>query len=135
MLISLMQAIAMLRGGAVLGNDFKHEWAGSWLLMHGFSPYDAANLFRVRDSQQWKSINPFVYLPTTGLFLRPIADLPYATASVVWFALNWLLAWIIVLAAPAALREFDRVAFAGVAPGPDLTWLRSSVDYLVQRDV
>ena len=117
MLISLMQAIAMLRGGAVLGNDFKHEWAGSWLLMHGFSPYDAANLFRVRDSQQWKSINPFVYLPTTGLFLRPIADLPYATASVVWFALNWLLAWIIVLAAPAALRHRIIMNFEGEAEG------------------
>jgi geranylgeranyl pyrophosphate synthase len=37
--------------------------------------------------------------------------------------------------AAEALREFDRVAFAGVAPGPDLAWLRSSVDYLVQRDV
>ena len=35
----------------------------------------------------------------------------------------------------AAISEFDATAFAGVADGPDLHWLRSCVDYLVQRDV
>jgi geranylgeranyl pyrophosphate synthase/uncharacterized protein with NAD-binding domain and iron-sulfur cluster len=36
--------------------------------------------------------------------------------------------------AQAAAREFDESAFAGVAAGPDLNWLRGSVDFLVQRD-
>lgn len=36
--------------------------------------------------------------------------------------------------AEAALGEFDSVAFAGVPASPDLDWLRSCVDFLVQRD-
>ncbi len=36
--------------------------------------------------------------------------------------------------AQAAADEFGQRAFAGVAPGADLDWLRSSVDYLVRRD-
>ncbi len=36
--------------------------------------------------------------------------------------------------AEAAAQEFDRSAFAGVPAGPDLDWLRSSVNFLVQRD-
>jgi geranylgeranyl pyrophosphate synthase len=36
--------------------------------------------------------------------------------------------------AHAAARELDEVAFAGVPPGRDLDWLRSCVDFLVQRD-
>ena len=39
------------------------------------------------------------------------------------------------LFAAAAAREFDASAFAGVPPSPDLDWLRSCVDFLVQRDV
>ncbi len=37
--------------------------------------------------------------------------------------------------AQAAAREFDDTAFAGVRASPDLDWLRSCVDFLVQRDV
>ena len=37
--------------------------------------------------------------------------------------------------ADAAAREFDSTAFAGVPAGPDLEWLRSSVRFLVERDV
>ena len=37
--------------------------------------------------------------------------------------------------AGAAALEFDRGAFAGVAPSPDLDWLRACVPYLVQRQV
>jgi geranylgeranyl pyrophosphate synthase/uncharacterized protein with NAD-binding domain and iron-sulfur cluster len=36
--------------------------------------------------------------------------------------------------AEAAAREFDSSAFAGVPPSPDLDWLRSCIDFLVQRD-
>jgi hypothetical protein len=35
----------------------------------------------------------------------------------------------------AAIVEFETRAFAGVAAGPDLSWLRSCIDYLVQRQV
>jgi geranylgeranyl pyrophosphate synthase/uncharacterized protein with NAD-binding domain and iron-sulfur cluster len=35
----------------------------------------------------------------------------------------------------AAIVEFETRAFAGVAAGPDLAWLRSCIDYLVQRQV
>jgi geranylgeranyl pyrophosphate synthase/uncharacterized protein with NAD-binding domain and iron-sulfur cluster len=37
--------------------------------------------------------------------------------------------------ARAAASEFEDRAFAGVAEGPDRAWLRSCVDYLVQRDL
>jgi geranylgeranyl pyrophosphate synthase/uncharacterized protein with NAD-binding domain and iron-sulfur cluster len=35
--------------------------------------------------------------------------------------------------AEAAKREFEETAFAGVPASPDLQWLRSSVDFIVQR--
>ena len=37
--------------------------------------------------------------------------------------------------AQAAVQEFDTQAFAGIRPGPDLAWLRQSIDYLVGRDL
>ncbi len=37
--------------------------------------------------------------------------------------------------AEAAVREFDDTAYVGVPGSPDLDWLRSSVNFLVQRDV
>ena len=36
--------------------------------------------------------------------------------------------------ADAAAREFHNSAFASVPAGPDLEWLRSSIDFLIQRD-
>ncbi len=36
--------------------------------------------------------------------------------------------------AEAAGREFENTAFAGVPVGPDLKWLRNSIDFLVQRE-
>jgi geranylgeranyl pyrophosphate synthase len=36
--------------------------------------------------------------------------------------------------AEAAVREFEESAFAGVSEGPDLEWLRSCINFLVQRD-
>jgi geranylgeranyl pyrophosphate synthase/uncharacterized protein with NAD-binding domain and iron-sulfur cluster len=36
--------------------------------------------------------------------------------------------------AEAAIREFESSAFAGVPPSPDLRWLRSCIDFLVQRE-
>ena len=36
--------------------------------------------------------------------------------------------------AEAAKREFEETAFVGVPAGPDLEWLRKSVDFIVQRN-
>jgi hypothetical protein len=36
--------------------------------------------------------------------------------------------------ADAAAREFDSSAFTGVPASADLEWLRSCIDFLVQRD-
>ena len=33
-----------------------------------------------------------------------------------------------------AAREFDNTVFAGVAPSPDLDWLRACVNFLARRD-
>jgi geranylgeranyl pyrophosphate synthase/uncharacterized protein with NAD-binding domain and iron-sulfur cluster len=56
-------------------------------------------------------------------------DLLEATGSIDWAAS------IAAAFTEAALEEFDRRAFAGVPPSPDLTWLRSCVAYMVQRDL
>ena len=37
--------------------------------------------------------------------------------------------------AEAALRRFDEEAFKDATPGPDLSWLRASVEFMVARDV
>lgn len=56
-------------------------------------------------------------------------DLLEATGSIDWAAS------IAAAFTDAALAEFDRCAFAGVPPSPDLSWLRSCVAYMVQRDL
>ncbi|MDM0023187.1 FAD-dependent oxidoreductase [Variovorax saccharolyticus] len=55
-------------------------------------------------------------------------DIVVGTGSIEWARQS------AVALAEAAAQEFDASAFAGAAPGPDLDWLRASVDYLVQRD-
>ena len=47
-------------------------------------------------------------------------------------ALQWAQQWAIVFA-EAAAREFDCSAFAGVPTSPDLEWLRTCTDFVVQR--
>jgi hypothetical protein len=71
--ISLICAWMMPRLGALHGNDFKHLWLGSWLLAADRNPYDPAWLFRAARNFNLGAINPYVYLPTTGLLLRPLA--------------------------------------------------------------
>ncbi len=102
--VSLVLGISMLRQGGIHGNDFKHLWAGAFLLDHGLSPYQPDQLFRVAASQRWAAMNPYVYLPTTGLLMRPLAWMRYHTAQEVWFWLNWGLAWAVVLGGPGLLR-------------------------------
>lgn len=116
-LLSITQGWLMLAEGRVHGNDFKHLWAGAWLLAHDQSPYDSYMIFRVARDFRLGGINPYVYLPSTGLMLRPLAAMSYPAAQVTWFALNWLLAWGIVLTAPRLLRlpRCDLARLAGAA--------------------
>jgi hypothetical protein len=124
---SLASMTALQRTGAVHGNDFKHLYAGTRILAAGHNPYDPAELARFAQLQGWVDgdgapvINPFVYLPTTGLLLRPLAALPYPAAQTVWFWLNWALAWGIVAAAPRWLRlerpDLARLAGATLLAG------------------
>lgn len=102
MLISALCAWAMMRYGMVHSNDFKHLWLGPWLLEHGVSPYDAAKLRLAAAERGW-AINPFVYLPTTGLLLAPLTRLRFEAALVLWYWLNWLLAWGTLWLAPSWL--------------------------------
>jgi len=101
---SFLQALLLFRSGAVHSNDFKHLWAGAFLLLHDASPYVPESLFRVARAQHWDAINPFVYLPTTGLLLRPLAALGFQKAVAIWFWFNWALAWAVVAWTPRLLR-------------------------------
>ena len=79
------------------------------------NPYDPAQLFAAAAANRVDPIhpdrptlNPYVYLPTTGLLMRPLAWLRYGEAKVVWFWLNWAL---------AGLLSFSvRVCFACLHP-------------------
>lgn len=114
LLLSLVQAVAMLRLGMVHDNDFKHIWLGSRLLEMGHNPYDPAQMFRYGRLAGFESMNPYVYLPTTGLLMKPLAALPYPAASTAWFWLNWTLAWAAALLGPGWLRV-DRPAVGRLA--------------------
>lgn len=101
--VSLYEVFALQHAGAIHSNDFKHLWAGAWLLKLGKNPYNPGLLFSVARDQGWPSINPFVYLPTTGMMLWPLAEMKFETARGVWLWLNWMLLWAVVLAGPKML--------------------------------
>jgi hypothetical protein len=102
--LSLAQACALFAAGRVHANDFKHLWLGTRVLDAGGSPYDPQMLLTAARQFGIESINPYVYLPATGLFLWPFAKLDLAGALVAWSALNWLVAWICVALGPLWLR-------------------------------
>ena len=54
--------------GILTGNDFAHIYFGSWLLWQGGNPYDPEALFNMAQGQR---LNPYVYLPFTGLIMGP----------------------------------------------------------------
>jgi hypothetical protein len=90
------------------GNDFKHIYLGMQALTSGADPYGARSLLQVASAHGLDdaALNPYVYLPFTGLslaFLRPFA---FPAASLAWFGINHLL---MILAAAmmvgAILRE------------------------------
>jgi hypothetical protein len=121
-LVGLVQCVTLVslqaRGWPVLhGNDFKHLWAGSRLLAVGRDPYDPVQLLRAAEVYRLGGINPFVYLPTTGMLMWPLGQMAFALAQYAWFILNTALAWSLVLAGPSWLRlkRPDLARLAGAA--------------------
>ena len=74
--------------GPLHGNDFKHMYIGAWMLARGESPYDAEAIFRRASQRGLGTLNPYVYLPFTGLALSPLAMLDPPAAFRVWFLAN-----------------------------------------------
>ncbi len=73
-------------------NDFPHFYFGSEVLKYKANPYDDKLLFQFAERQNIKRLNPFVYLPFTGLILMPLTFFNIYQASDIWFVLNhiWL---------------------------------------------
>jgi len=92
------RVIQPLRGqpfsGALHGNDFKHIYLGAWMLARGQAPYDnpydPQALQKFARSRGFQSVNPYVYLPFTGLALSPLTLLDPPDALRCWFWLNHL---------------------------------------------
>jgi hypothetical protein len=69
-------------------NDFKHLWIGSRLVHLGQSPYDESTLFLMAESHGLGGINPYVYLPFTGLVMEPVSQWSFPAAVRAWFWIN-----------------------------------------------
>ncbi len=112
---SVGHAAWLFASGRVHNNDFKHLWAGAVILAQGGNPYDPDVLLLAARQYGFESINPYVYLPATGLMLRPLAWLSFPAAAAVWFWGNLALAWACVLWGPRALAVpfRDRARWAG----------------------
>jgi hypothetical protein len=130
LLLSVLHGFALRHFNLVHDNDFKHIWGGSRMLVLGANPYDAGDpparppeLVRFAVAQGWTDsngaarINPFVYLPTTGLLLLPLTAIPFDRASSLWFWFNGIAAWLLVLLGPSLLRvqRPDLARLAGAA--------------------
>ncbi len=114
-LLSLIESASLLKAGRVHSNDYKHLWLGTRVLTEGGSPYDPKMLLTAARQFDIDSINPYVYLPATGLFLWPFSKLSLPASIVAWFALNWILAWAAVLLGPywVKLERPRRAQFFG----------------------
>jgi geranylgeranyl pyrophosphate synthase/uncharacterized protein with NAD-binding domain and iron-sulfur cluster len=75
-------------------------------------------------------ISSFLGRPRERRLPREILRLHQILAS--GGSIQWAQQWAIVFA-EAAAREFDCSAFAGVPANPDLEWLRTCTDFVVQR--
>ncbi len=98
----------MQTGGRVHNNDFKHLWLGSRILAKGGDPYDRDVLLMGTRQAGFETINPFVYLPATGLLIRPFTFLPFSASAHYWFWMNWTLAWVCALGGPNWLKVEGR---------------------------
>ena len=91
-------------------NDFKHIYLGVQALFDGDSPYPAQSLLLAasRSGMAGVSLNPFVYLPFTGLALGFLKPLAFPAAAEVWFLVSHLCivasAWIMAGALFASVR-------------------------------
>ncbi|NQU44033.1 DUF2029 domain-containing protein [bacterium] len=72
------------------GNDFKHLYLGASLLVWGENPYDAEAMHGLARMRGMGGVNPYVYLPFTGLVLSPLTSLDPPEAFWIWFGLNHL---------------------------------------------
>lgn len=72
------------------GNDFKHMYLGASMLVHGQNPYEANAILDLARKRGLGAINPYVYLPFTGLVMSPLTALDPPEALRVWFWLNHL---------------------------------------------
>jgi hypothetical protein len=79
--------------GAMHGNDFKHIYIGSWMLAEGMNPYDAEKIRTLSAMRGFYSVNPYVYLPFTGLTMSPLICLDPPDALRAWFVANHLFVW------------------------------------------
>lgn len=75
-------------------NDFKHIYLGMQALTDGEDPYRAEPLVlaairhgMIKRNSDF-SLNPYVYLPFTGLALAFMKPLSFAAAALLWFLLN-----------------------------------------------
>lgn len=83
-----LRLVAPLIHGEPSFNDFKHLWLGARLLHLGQSPYDEQALFALAAQHGLGGINPYVYLPFTGLVLTPLSHLPFGAAARLWLSLS-----------------------------------------------
>lgn len=95
-------------------NDFHHLYLGAKLLRKGGSPYDVELLYVAMRLHGSDRLNPYVYLPFTGLVLAPLTFLSLSGASHVWFVVNhlFLFASLIILIHLLPMRlRLEHVAF------------------------
>ncbi|MCC6547435.1 DUF2029 domain-containing protein [Candidatus Sumerlaeota bacterium] len=93
-----MMPLLGTRGTGIAGlashqNDFKHVYLGSILLSRDLSPYDA-NTMRplaasmMEEDPRFRTILPYVYLPFTGIVMKPIASMKFSRAVVAFQVVN-----------------------------------------------
>lgn len=90
--------------GVVHNNDYKHIYAGSFILSQGGDPFDPEMMFQAARQFELGPINPYVYPPSSGLMMRPFTWMGYSVSSAIWFWFNLGLALACALAGPWWLR-------------------------------
>ncbi len=93
------------QSGPMNGNDFKHMYLGSKLLMESENPYDPQALFKAASDTGFKSINPYVYLPFTAIVMSPLSALNPVAALRLWFILNHIMALSALILIALTLRD------------------------------
>ncbi len=71
-------------------NDFKHIYLGTQAIWSGRDPYSAPSLLDVAKDFGLgnAALNPYVYLPFTGIALGFLKFFPFPTAALLWFFIN-----------------------------------------------